>query len=264
LIDTEQIESLITPNTSAILAVPIWGQPCDNEALQAISRKHGLKLIFDTAHGFGCKCGDRFLGNFGDAEVFSLHATKVFSTGEGGAITTNSDELAEKLRLMRNFGFAGRDIVQHIGTNAKMSEFAAAFGLANFEQLDSIIAHNRRIHDTYLNAFRNLSGIQFLEYSAIEHISNYHYVVARVHSKLQESMLEFFHRENILIRRYFYPGIHRMEPYHSDPRYESIYLPNTETLASEMIIFPTGEQIQESDVYKFADLYTNFINSHTH
>ena len=105
LIDPTKIERLITPRTSAIMAVPIWGQPCDYTALQTIADKHSLKLIFDSAHAFGCKLGDQYLGGFGDAEVFSFHATKVFSTGEGGAITTNSDELAEKLRLMRNFGF---------------------------------------------------------------------------------------------------------------------------------------------------------------
>ena len=105
LIDPNQIEALITPRTSAIMAVPIWGQPCDYEILQNIAEKYNLKLIFDSAHAFACKSRDRYLGGFGDAEVFSFHATKVFSTGEGGAITTNSDELADKLRLMRNFGF---------------------------------------------------------------------------------------------------------------------------------------------------------------
>ena len=109
LIDTSKIESLVTENTSAILAVPIWGQPCDYESLEKLATKYRLKLIFDSAHAFGCKKGEQFLGGYGDGEVFSFHATKIFSTGEGGGITTNCDTLAEKLRLMRNFGFSKKD-----------------------------------------------------------------------------------------------------------------------------------------------------------
>ena len=257
LIDPEKIESLITPRTSAILAVPIWGQPCDYDALERIARKHHLKLIFDSAHAFGCRRGNRFLGGFGDAEVFSFHATKVFSTGEGGAITTNSDELADKLRLMRNFGFTGYDHTDHLGTNAKMNEFAAAYGLAALDQIESVIYQNRQNHNAYLKIFHDLPGIHFLDYPQINP-SNYQYVVARVRPEHRDPLVEFYHRANILVRRYFHPGCHRMEPYRSDSRYSVLELPTTEILTAETVVFPTGSQLNNNEVKHFADLYLEF------
>jgi dTDP-4-amino-4,6-dideoxygalactose transaminase len=260
LIDPTKIEALITPRTSAIMAVPIWGQPCDYSALQAIADKHDLKLIFDSAHAFSCKSGDRYLGGFGDAEVFSFHATKVFSTGEGGAITTNSDTLAEKLRLMRNFGFTDYDQTDHIGTNAKMSEFAAGYGLAHLDELSSIIDYNRLIYQAYLHSFAELPKISFLRYeSPLD--SNYQYVVARVDAKSRDALVKYFHERRVLLRRYFHPGCHRMEPYRSDTKYRGLELENTELLSSEIVIFPTGTQISKKEIAKFTNMYTEFIDS---
>ena len=259
LIVPDQIEALITPRTSAIMAVPIWGQPCDYEVLQKIADKHNLKLIFDSAHAFGCTSGNKYLGGFGDAEVFSFHATKVFSTGEGGAITTNSDRLGEKLRLMRNFGFIKKDTVINIGTNAKMSEFAAAYGLVHLDDLDSIISHNKLIHQTYLKEFCKFNEISFLDYNS-EGISNCQYVVARVSANIRDSLVEYFHNEGILLRRYFHPGCHRMEPYRSCEKYDSANLPNTEQISSEIVIFPTGKQVSTYDIHGFAEKFESFIN----
>jgi dTDP-4-amino-4,6-dideoxygalactose transaminase len=259
LIDPDQIEALTTPRTSAIMAVPIWGQPCDYEVLQNIADKHGLKLIFDSAHAFGCKSADRYLGGFGDAEVFSFHATKVFSTGEGGAITTNSEKLADKLRLMRNFGFTAYDRTDHIGTNAKMSEFAAAYGLANLDDLDSIISHNHLIHKAYLKEFSKFDEISFLDYN-FDGISTFQYVVAKVSAKIRDSLVQYFHTEGVLLRRYFYPGCHRMEPYQSCEKYGSINLQITEQISSEIVIFPTGKQVTTEDINDFAHLFESFIN----
>ena len=259
LIETDQIEALITQRTSAIMAVPIWGQPCDYEILQNIADNHNLKLIFDSAHAFGCKSGDSYLGGFGDAEVFSFHATKVFSTGEGGAITTNSDKLADKIRLMRNFGFTAYDRTDHIGTNAKLSEFAAAYGLAHLDDLESIMTHNHFIHQTYLKEFSRFNEISFLNYN-FDGISNYQYVVARVPANIRDSIVDYFHKEGILLRRYFFPGCHRMEPYNSSKKYDSINLPNTEQISSEIVIFPTGKQVTREDIHGFAQLFESFIN----
>lgn len=260
LIDPDKVEELITPKTTGIMAVPIWGQPCANSKLQDLAYKYGLKLIYDSAHGFGCKDGDCHIGTFGDAEVFSFHATKVFSTGEGGAITTNSDKLAEKLRLMRNFGFTNLDRVDHIGTNAKMSEFAAAYGLANLPQLDSIISHNKLIHQTYLELFSGMPEISFLQYN-FNGRSNYQYVVARVPKNKRDSLLSYFHRHDVLVRRYFFPGCHRMQPYLSEEKYIKVNLDNTETIASEILIFPTGQQMKTDDVSFIRDLYLKFTEN---
>jgi len=257
LIDPTKIEELITPRTSAIMAVPIWGQPCDYTALQAIADKHGLKLIFDSAHAFGCKSGDQYLGGFGHAEVFSFHATKVFSTGEGGAITTNSDELAEKLRLMRNFGFTNYDKTDHIGTNAKMSEFAAAYGLVHLDELDSIIEQNKKIHEAYLDEFSEFQELTFLGYP-FPGKSNYQYVVAQVASDIRDSLVDFFHAHSILLRRYFHPGCHRMEPYASHEQYQELHLSNTDKMSSEILVFPTGTQVTPSTIKEFSNHYRKF------
>ena len=128
-IDPSMIESLITSRTTAILAVHTWGRPCDVEALESIARRRGLKLIYDAAHAFACSAGGRMVGSFGDAEVFSFHATKFVNAGEGGAITTNDPELAQRIRRMISFGFTELDCVSDWGTNSKMSEVTAAMGL---------------------------------------------------------------------------------------------------------------------------------------
>ena len=258
LIDPTKIEALITPRTSAIMAVPIWGQPCDYTALQKIANKHGLKLIFDSAHAFGCKSGDPYIGGFGDAEVFSLHATKFFSTGEGGAITTNSDELAQKLKYMRNFGFDGYDKTVSLGTNAKMSEFAAAYGLTALENLESVLNQNKSVYGSYLEIFKDSQEIEFLEYDDAN-ASNFHYIVARVNSSYRDQLVDYFHQNNIFVRKYFYPGCHHLEPYRSDKKYSFIRLPNTEKISSEIIIFPNGYQASQLTIEKFHNLFFNFI-----
>ena len=258
LIDPDRIEELITEKTSAILAVPIWGQPCDYPALEKIAKRYSLKLIFDSAHAFGCKAGEKLIGGFGDAEVFSFHATKVFSTGEGGAITTNSDELAKKLRFMRNFGFDGFDKTVCLGTNAKMSEFAAAYGLSALEELQSVIDHNAEIYQGYIKRFSQIDEVNFLKYSQ-QNYSNHQYSVAHVPADFRDNLVHHFHENDILVRRYFHPGCHRLEPYKSDPSYNKARLPNTEKVASKILVFPTGYQMNNEGMNRVFDAYTSFV-----
>lgn len=259
LIDPDRIEELLTEKTSAILAVPIWGQPCDYLALEKIAKKYNLRLIFDSAHAFGCKAGEKFIGGFGDAEVFSFHATKVFSTGEGGAITTNSDELAEKLRFMRNFGFDGFDKTVRLGTNAKMSEFAAAYGLTALDELQSVIDHNAEIYKGYIKQFSQFGEFKILRYSQ-QNYSNYQYAVAHVPANSRDNLVHHFHENDILVRRYFHPGCHHLEPYKSDPSYNnSRLLPKTENVASKVLVFPTGYQMNKEGVNRVFDAYTSFV-----
>jgi dTDP-4-amino-4,6-dideoxygalactose transaminase len=134
-----RIESLITPRTSGIIGVHVWGQPCDVNNLTEIAAKHHLKLMFDASHAFGCSYQGSMIGNFGSAEVFSFHATKFINTFEGGAIVTNDDELNQKLRLMKNFGFSGFDNVIYLGTNGKMPEISAAMGLTSLDSLEEFM-----------------------------------------------------------------------------------------------------------------------------
>ena len=148
-LDPAKVEAMITPRTTGIIGVHVWGRPCAIEALSEIAERRGLKLMFDAAHAFGCSYKGRMIGNFGEAEVFSFHATKFFNTFEGGAVVTNDDDLAAKIRLMKNFGFAGYDNVIYVGTNGKMSEVSAAMGLTGLESLDEFIAANRRNYAAY-------------------------------------------------------------------------------------------------------------------
>ena len=154
-LDPAAVWRMITPRTTGIIGVHLWGRASPVKELEAIAKEHNLRLMFDASHGFGCSLGGRLLGGFGECEVFSFHATKFFNTFEGGAVVTNNDTLAEKMRLMRNFGFSGYDNVIYPGTNGKMTEIAAAMGLTNLEELDDFVAINRRNYQCYRDGDRH-------------------------------------------------------------------------------------------------------------
>lgn len=250
-LDPRSVERLITPRTTGILAVHLWGRPCHVEALEDLARRHRLPLLFDAAHAFGCSAQRRMIGNFGNAEVFSFHATKFVNTLEGGAVATNDDKLAETLRLMRNNGFAGYDHVVSLGTNAKMSEVSAAMGLTCLESADRFIAANRRNYAHYRTGLMGIRGLNLLRYDTSERC-NYQYIVVEVDAGLtglrRDELVQVLFAENILARRYFYPGCHRMEPYASmDPRAGSS-LPNTESLSERVLLLPTGTSVSVDDI----------------
>ena len=251
LIDPAQVQQMITPRTTGIVGVHVWGQPCDIEALSQIARRRNLTLMFDAAHAFGCSYRGRMIGNFGIAEVFSFHATKFFNTFEGGAIATNDDDLAAKIRLMKNFGFHGYDNVEYIGTNGKMSEVCAAMGLTGLESLDEFVEHNCRNYRQYRRELAGLPGIRMLAWNESERC-NYQYVVAEIEEELTEisgdELVRTLHAENILARRYFYPGCHRMEPYRSFFPHAGLMLPATERVAQRLLVLPTGTMIGESEI----------------
>jgi dTDP-4-amino-4,6-dideoxygalactose transaminase len=163
-IDPAQVERLITPRTTGIVGVHLWGRPCDVEALEEIAQRRGLGLLFDAAHAFGCSRRGTMVGNFGRAEVFSFHATKFLNTFEGGAVATNDDELASRIRLMKNFGFAGYDNVVYPGTNGKMTEMSAVMGLTGLESIDEFVATNRINHHLYSSGLADIPGITVAAY----------------------------------------------------------------------------------------------------
>jgi dTDP-4-amino-4,6-dideoxygalactose transaminase len=250
-IDPARVEELITPRTTGIIGVHLWGQPCDIEALAAIASRHGLKLLFDAAHAFNCSWRGRMIGNFGDAEVFSFHATKVFNTFEGGALATNNAELAWRVQRMRNFGFAGLDQTDALGTNAKMSEASAAMGLTNLESLQDFIETNQRNYLAYRRGIEGIPGVRMLEYDASEK-RNYQYVVLTVEESeavlSRDSLQEILWAENVLARRYFYPGCHRMQPYASTMPDVDSRLPVTEHLARRVLVLPTGTAVSVEQI----------------
>jgi len=212
-IDPNRIEELITPQTTGIVGVHVWGRPCNIAALDMIASKYNLKLIFDAAHAFGCSYQGKPIGSFGDAEVFSFHATKFFNTFEGGMIATNDDNLAKKLRLMKNFGFAGKDSVIYIGTNGKMSEISAAMGIVGLESLAEFVSVNQRNYLAYKKIFRAMPGIKLISYDENES-QNYQYIILEVDEETtgisRDIIVDFLSAENVLARRYFFPGAHEM------------------------------------------------------
>lgn len=246
MLDAERVEELITPNTSGIIAVHLWGRTCDTEALQAVADRHGLPLIYDASHAFSCSRGGRMVGGFGRAETFSFHATKFFNSFEGGAIVTDDPELAEKMRLMRNFGFQGKDTVVYLGSNGKMPEVCAAMGLTSFDAMDEFIDVNKRNHDAYRAGLATLPGIHMLPFPEGERC-NYHYVVLEVDEAdaglTRDELVKVLEAENVLARRYFAPGAHLMEPYRSFQPQARLVLPETERLSERVMTLPTGQTV---------------------
>lgn len=236
---------------SGILGVHVWGRPCAIDELSMIAQKHGLRLLFDAAHAFGCSHRGRMVGNFGEAEVFSFHATKFFNTFEGGAVATNNDELAAKIRLMTNFGFSGYDNVIYLGTNGKMSEVSAAMGLSGLESLDTFIACNHRNYQKYRQELADVPGVSLIRFDEAEE-NNLQYIVVEIDESVthmsRDHFLNILHRENVLARRYFYPGCHKMEPYRSFFPHAGLLLPETERLTQRVLSLPTGTAVKEQDI----------------
>lgn len=254
-LNVEATERLITGRTRAIMPVHLWGEPVDVDAFESLAKKHGLKLLFDAAHALGGEHQGRAIGNFGDAEVFSFHATKFVNSGEGGAVTTNDDELARRMRLMRNFGFAGYDTVIAPGTNAKMCEFNAAMGITNLEAMDSFVARNRENHEAYARHVGALPGFRLFQYQA-KHRPNYQYVIFEVDEErtqlTRDELVAVLQEENVFARRYFFPGCHRMEPYRT--LMPDVHLPETDRVCGSVIAFPTGTAVDESIIAQIADI----------
>lgn len=258
-IDAAQAERLVTSRTTGILAVHLWGRPCDVEALRDLAGRRRLKLAYDAAHATGCRYGEKMIGGFGDAEVFSFHATKVVNSFEGGAITTNDGDLAERLRLMQNFGFRGYDNVVALGTNGKMCEAAAAMGLTTLESLGDFVEHNRNNYLGYVAGLAQTPGLKTLSYLE-ENAPNYHYVVVEVDGPTfgltRDELVAALHADNILARRYFYPGCHRMEPYRTLYPEAGTRLTETENLCRNVMVLPTGTAVSTQDVARICAVIT--------
>jgi dTDP-4-amino-4,6-dideoxygalactose transaminase len=256
-IDPAKVENLITPRTTGILGVHVWGRACNVEALSAIAHKHHLKLMFDAAHAFGSTHQGQMIGCFGDAEVFSFHATKFFNSFEGGAVATNNDELAKKIRSMLNFGFAKMDHVTSIGINGKMTEIAAAMGLTSLESMAEFIKVNRDNYLAYSKGLNGIPGLELISYDN-EEKNNYQYIVVEVDEEIagmnRDLLVNILHAENIRARRYFFPGCHQMEPYRSYFPNAGLLLPETEKLTLKVLQLPTGTAVGETEIGQICDL----------
>lgn len=258
-IDPASAAACISSRTSAIVPVHLWGNVCDTDGLSQLAGRHGLRILFDSSHAFGCRQHGVAVGSFGDAEVFSFHATKLVHSIEGGAIVTNNDELAERCRRLRAFGITGLTEVSDAGINGKMHELSAAAGLRSLEALPQILTANYHNRILYEHSLRNISGVH-LQPCPDGLDGNWQYVVARVNETefglSRDVLIALLRAEGIFVRSYFAPGCHRSAPYVNDPlrRHLKVALPVTEQLVESVLQFPTGLAIEGEDILRIGSL----------
>lgn len=250
-LDPVAVERMITPRTTGIIGTHLFGRPCDDDALRDVADRHGLALMYDAAHAFGVARGGRPVGSLGDVEVFSFHATKFLNTFEGGAVVTDDTDLAHRIRLMTNFGFEGKDNVTYVGTNGKMNEVCAAMGMVQLDAIEQTVAANYERYLAYERGLAGIPGIHLLPYDPDDR-SNYQYIIVEVDPAAagidRDSLVSFLEAENVLARRYFHPGAHRMEPYRSLQPHAGLLLPETERLAAATMALPTGLTMSLDDI----------------
>ena len=246
-----KIEAAITPNTVAIMPVHVYGQPCDNEQINAIARKHNLKIIYDAAHAFGVrKNGDSIL-NWGDISTLSFHATKVYGTIEGGALICHSAEMKYQIDNLKNFGFRGETTIVAPGINGKMDEVRAAFGLLNLKQVDAAIEARHKVACMYRQAIDQVEGLTYLpELPDIRYNYGYFpiFVNEAKYGMSRDALYEKLKENNIFSRRYFYPLISTLNPYKKYPSANPDNLPIATQMANEVLCIPMHHRLSKKDV----------------
>lgn len=257
-IDTDKIEELITDRTTAIVPVHVYGNVCNVEKIEKIAKKYGLKVIYDAAHAFGVTYKGRGIGSFGDASMFSFHATKVFNTIEGGAVCYNNDEYGIDLYRLKNFGIRGPEIVDSIGANAKMNEFQAAMGLCNLVHIESEIEKRKRVVEKYKECLKAVDGIKLCEEQE-NVVSNYAYfpiiVNEREYGASRDELSDYLMQHNIFARKYFYPLTNRFDCYAG--MYDENGTPNALYVSKRVLTLPLYAELALEDVERISDLIKN-------
>lgn len=253
----DQIAALIDKDVSAIMGVHLWGGACEPKALAELAEAHGVQLYFDAAHAFGCSVDGVRIGNFGRAEVFSFHATKILSATEGGCICTNDDELAARLRTMRSSAGAGKPVEVTKTVNGRMSEAQCAIALMSLEDFPFNQMNNENLYRLYAAQLAKIPGLHLVKPSGVS-FSNYQYVVCRVDERAfglsRDVLIALLKAENVNTRRYFYPGLHRSIPYAQElPQYLD-RLPNTDTLSATCIQLPIGALVSAQNVERICEI----------
>lgn len=248
-INADQIESLITPKTSAIVPVHVYGNICDNSKIMEIAEKHNLKVIYDAAHAFGIKENGVSIASYGDASMFSFHATKVFHTIEGGAVASGYEWLHKKLYQLKNFGIEDEETVAEVGANAKMSEFQAAMGLCNLRHIDGEIAKRKRVVEQYRTHLDGIPGIKLCA-EKDNVTSNYAYFPAVFDKEVlgvdRDQIYEELKRNNIYSRKYFYPLINEFGCYR--PVYNALETPVAKRIAASVLCLPIYAELELGEV----------------
>ncbi len=252
-IDVNKIEELITEKTSAIIPVHVYGNVCNIEEIQRIADKHNLRVIYDAAHTFGVTVDGIGIGNFGDVSMFSFHATKVFNTIEGGALTYNNSELQQVLNDFKNFGITGPETVEYVGGNAKMNEFQAAMGLCNLRHVDEEIKKRKLVVDRYNENLSNIEGI-ILSKPQKGVKSNYAYfpVIFDGFEKNRNQVFEELKANNIVARKYFYPLTNAIECYKD--KYDVNDTPVAKHIAEHVLTLPLYSDLRLEDVDRICEI----------
>ncbi|MBC8015475.1 MAG: DegT/DnrJ/EryC1/StrS family aminotransferase [Sporomusaceae bacterium] len=255
-IDVTKLEALITDKTSAIMPVHVYGNVCDVEAIEELAKKYNLKVIYDAAHAFGVTINDRGIGTYGDASMFSFHATKVFNTIEGGALTFNKDSLKIVLNHIKNFGITGPESVEYIGGNAKMSEFQAAMGICNLRHIEQEIEKRKSVLLRYKERLNGIEGIKWIQpQQGVK--SNYSYlpVVFDGFRLNRDEVADLLASENIIARKYFYPLINDFECYRD--KFSCEETPVAKFISDRVLTLPLYADLAFDDVYKICDIILN-------
>lgn len=252
-IDPEKIETAITPKTTAIMPVHVYGNPCDTKRIREIADTYGLKVIYDAAHAFGVEVNGKSVLNEGDISTLSFHATKVFNTIEGGAMVMHDEQMKKRIDYLKNFGFAGETKVIAPGINSKMDEMRSAYGLLNLRQVDQAIENRHQVAIRYREALKNVEGISFFEdIEGVKH--NYAYFPIFIdESKFGMNRDELYFKmkeQKVLGRRYFYPLISEFSTYKGLPSSSKENLPVSHKMADSVICLPMHHALREEDIQR--------------
>ena len=252
-IDDEKIESLITENTSAIVATHVYGYACHVKEIGSIAKKYNLMVIYDAAHAFGEEIDNVGIGNFGDAAMFSTHATKVFHTIEGGIVSFKDQEKFKAIDNITNFGFTGNDTIGYIGTNARMNEFEAAMGICNLRHVDAEIEKRKVAAERYTERLSSVPGIKLIgAQPGVKYNYAYYPVIFDGFSKNREQVLEELAKENIFARRYFYPSVDKAECYAN--KFDVADVPISHYYADRVLTLPLYSELELADVDRICNI----------
>lgn len=261
-LDPDKIEAAITSRTTAIMPVHVYGNPCKMDEIQKIADKYGLKVIYDAAHAFGVKKDNVSILNQGDLSILSFHATKVYSTIEGGAIICHSQEMKHHIDNLKNFGFRGETVVEEPGINAKLNEVQAAYGLLQLKYIDGFILKRKAITKLYQSLLKDVTGIRFLpDMENVTHGYSYFPILVdeKVYGMSRDNLYEKLKENNIFTRRYFFPLISSFEPYRELPSATTKNLPIATIAAQQVLCLPIYVELNEIDIEKICIIVKNRI-----
>ena len=259
-IDPDRIEAAITPKTTAIMPVHVYGKPCRTREIQSIADKYGLRVIYDAAHAFGIEVNGKSILNEGDMSTLSFHATKVYNTLEGGALVMHDEKTKQRIDYLKNFGFAGETEVVAPGINSKMDEVRAAYGLLNLHKVDAAIEARHQIAIRYREALRQVEGITFWDdMPGVRHNYSYFpiFVDALQYGMTRDELFFKMKEQNIIARRYFYPLISDFSTYRGLPSAKRENLPKATKMAESVICLPMHHELKEVDVERVINCIIN-------